>query len=176
MILHCLSFGALWWLRPGDNDLDPEKFTSRAAIFNTTGFHQGSRERRSWTVPGVVRFNAGTCHEQRLQIGDMQAGIFETPGLERCGAQNRLLLRRKVKPSVPADMVLVRVDSDSAGRIDFGQEWRSPGIRVVAASAFSGRQQTLLLMPWSARITTEEATWRLEWDNVRTSRPVLTRI
>jgi hypothetical protein len=123
-----------------------------------------------------VRFNAGTCHEQRLQIGDMQAGIFETPGLERCGAQNRLLLRRKVKPSVPADMVLVRVDSDSAGRIDFGQEWRSPGIRVVAASAFSGRQQTLLLMPWSARITTEEATWRLEWDNVRTSRPVLTRI
>jgi hypothetical protein len=176
MIVHCLSFGALWWLRPGDNELDHQKFTSRAAIFNTTGFRQGSRERRNWTVPGVVRLNAGTCREQRLQIGELPARRFETLGLERCGAQNRLLLRRSVKQSLPADMGLVRVDSDSVGRIAFDQDWRSPGVRVVAASAFRDRQQTLLLMPCPARITTEEATWRLEWKRLRESTPVLTRI
>ena len=176
MIVHCISFGNLWWLRPGSNDLDPAKFASRAAIFNTTGFKQGARERRNWTIPGVVRLNAGTCSEQRVSIANMGPGRFDTPGLERHGSQNRLLLRRKVKGSTPADMVLICLNSRTLGRIAFDGAWRSLGIRVVAASAFQGEQETLILMPLLGQITTERGTWGLEWNDTRMAVPAFTMI
>jgi hypothetical protein len=59
MVIHCIDFGSLWWLRPGDDAADAYRFSAHAAIFNTTGFVSGCRERRFWHTSGVVRLNLG---------------------------------------------------------------------------------------------------------------------
>ena len=59
MMLRCLSFGSLWWLRPGEDREDSQRYVARAALFNTTGFIHGAQTRRLWLVAGVVRINAG---------------------------------------------------------------------------------------------------------------------
>lgn len=166
MIVFCASFGSLWWLRPGHDAADTGRYSSRAALFNTTGFKgTGARERRNWTVPGVVRFNAGPCIEQRLRLDSIEPGTFQTPGLEQSGTQNRLLLERRAKSSTVVDAVLLSVSSKTIGRIKFGADWRTPGVKIVCASAFNGMQETLLLMPQEGQLQTETGTWRLEWDN-----------
>ena len=172
MIVHCLSFGSLWWLRPGDDPESAARFTSHAAVFNTTGFASGSRERRSWIVPGVVRFNAGTCLEQRVRPDQLGQGRFSSPGIERNGSQNRLLLIRKVKASAPADMLLACLSCEEHGRISFDSEWRSRGVRIVAASEFRGKQELLVLLPASGHVTTTLGKWRCEWTG---STAILTR-
>src|SRR5580698_5534865 len=106
MIVHCVSFGTLWWLRPGNDNESSLKFSSQAAVFNTTGFISGSRERRNWIVPGVIRFNLGTCMEQRVNPERQQQTRFFSSGLERMGTQNRLLLSRQVKANAPVDLLL----------------------------------------------------------------------
>ena len=166
MIVFCASFGSLWWLRPGHDPGDSGRYSSRAALFNTTGFKgSGSRERRNWTVPGVVRVNAGPCIEQRLRLDAVEPGNFQSPGLERSGAQNRLLLERRAKSATLAEAVLLSVSSKAVGRITFASDWRTPGVRIVCASAFNGAQETLLLMPQNGQLRTETGTWRLDWNN-----------
>ena len=41
MVIRCLTFGSLWWLRPGNQVSDPLRFSAHAAVFNTTGFVSG---------------------------------------------------------------------------------------------------------------------------------------
>ena len=163
MIIHCLSFGTLWWLRPGRDQESAARFTSQAAVFNTTGFVIGARERRNWIVPGVVRFNAGTCLEQRFRPDQIGQGRFSSPGIERNGSQNRLLLERKVKMDTPADMLLACIVCEQYGRISFDSEWRSRGVRILAASEFRGKQESLLLLPADGHVTTTLGKWRCEW-------------
>ncbi len=84
MIVHCISFGTLWWLRPGTDNESSLKFSCQAAVFNTTGFISGSRERRNWIVPGVIRFNLGTCMEQQVnpELTAANTILFERPRAE----------------------------------------------------------------------------------------------
>ncbi|MDX6464014.1 MAG: hypothetical protein QOE55_7711 [Acidobacteriaceae bacterium] len=163
MIIHCLSFGTLWWLRPGNDRESAARFTSHAAVFNTTGFASGSRERRSWIVPGVVRFNAGTCLEQRIRPEQAGQGRFVSPGVERNGSQNRLLLTRKVTANAPADLLLACITCKEHGRISFDSEWRSRGVRLLTASEFRGKQESLVLLPAGGHVTTTLGKWRCEW-------------
>lgn len=160
MIVECLSFGSLWWLRPGNSNDDPRKFTTKAAVFNTTGFCHGAREHRNWTVAGVVRFNAGTLNEQRIYQDDLIQEQFHAPGLERMGSWNRLLLSRKVRHMQYPDAILVNIRSQTVGRIVFGSHWRTSGIRIVASSSFGDEQETLLLMTPDSEITTQTGKWR----------------
>lgn len=163
MIIHCLSFGTLWWLRPGNDDDSATRFTSQAAVFNTTGFVSGSRERRNWIIPGVVRFNAGTCLEQRIRPDQIVQGHFSSPGIERNGSQNRLLLTRKVKANGPADILLACISCNEHGRISFDSEWRSRGVRILAASEFRRQQESLVLLPPDGHIRTTLGKWRCIW-------------
>ena len=165
MIVQCLTFGSLWWLRPGRDKEHPERFTSQAAVFNTTGFCQGARERRKWIVAGVIRFNAGTILEQRLNPVDFKGGYFQTCGLERSGSWNRLLLLRRSRAVSVPDAVLVTVQKKDFGRLRFGSEWRTPGVRIVAASVHGEEQETLLWMQVGSEITTEKGTWRCLQNN-----------
>ena len=166
MIVHCLSFGSLWWLRPGNHPNSAARFTSEAAVFNTTGFISGARERRNWMVAGVVRLNAGTCLEQRIRPEQIQSEKFFSPGPERNGVQNRLLLTRKVKANAPVDLLLVRTSDEEHGRISFDSEWRSKGVRVIAASEFRDRQESLLLVPPDGYVKTNLGEWRFIWTGV----------
>lgn len=166
MIVHCLSFGSLWWLRPGNNLDSDARFTSEAAVFNTTGFISGARERRNWIVAGVVRFNVGTCLEQRIRPEQIEQGKFSSPGPERNGVQNRLLLTGKVKANTPADLLLVCISSEQHGRISFDSEWRSKGVRILTASEFRDRQESLVLVPPDGYVKTNLGEWRFLWTGV----------
>lgn len=166
MVIRCLSFGSLWWLRPGDQVSDALRFSSRAAIFNTTGFHCGSRERRSWHVAGVVRINAG-MHCGKNPMEDFVACLFESAGIEHRGEWNRLLLGRRQRKESPAEKLLLCAQSDQIGRINFGSEWCGKGVEVIAASASRGIQETLLLASPATEIHTEHGQWEVTWNGFR---------
>jgi hypothetical protein len=163
MIIHCLNFGALWWMRPGRNHESAAKFTTEAAVFNTTGFVSGARERRNWIVAGVIRFNVGTCNEQRVRPEQLGQSRFVSPGPERSGSLNRLLLTRRARSNVPADLLLACISEEEHGRILFDSDWRSPGVRILSSSEFGRRQQSLVLMPIDGIVNTEIGEWRCSW-------------
>jgi hypothetical protein len=163
MTIYCASFGTIWWFRPGANRESSFRFTRDAALFNTTGFSSGARERRSWTQVGLVRFNVGTCLEQRLDPSTLAPGNYETPGLEQRGSQNRLLISRRMGKQVWPDAVMFCVKSEDVGRITFDRPWRSDGVRLLSASDFRGAQESLIVIPPTGSITTSVGKWGAEW-------------
>lgn len=166
MILRCLSFGSLWWLRPGDDKGDSQRFAARAALFNTTGFIDGRRTRRLWMVAGVVRINVG-MHPDTREAEAFAGKAYESGGLERRGSWNRLLLGREARCWNNPDSILLCIRSDRVGRINFQGEWRSKDVDVVAASAHRGVQETLLLLRFGSTIQTETGIWEATWNNLR---------
>jgi len=160
MIVQCLTFGSLWWLRPGKEVDDPHRFTSQAAVFNTTGFRSGARERRGWIVAGVIRLNAGTLIEQRVSPYDLSGATFQTNGIERSGNWNRVLMLRRSRKVPFPDAVLVTIQKSQFGRLWFNSEWRTPEVRIVASSVHGGDQETILWMQIGSEIKTEKGTWR----------------
>lgn len=170
MVIFCVSFGSLWWLRPGYRASDPLQFSFRAALFNTTGFRSGSHEHRRWHVPGVIRINAG-MHSGRTRAEDFIGRSFNSSPIERRGEWNRMLLGRAIGRETPADKLLLCVHSLTIGRIDFDTGWCGKGIDVVAASAHRGIQETLLLASLNAEIRSTLGTWEVTWNGFRLRMP-----
>jgi hypothetical protein len=166
MVIRCLSFGTLWWLRPGNQASDPLRFSVRAAAFNTTGFRCGSRERRLWHVSGVVRINLAS-HTEATRVGTFEDGCYQSPGPERRGEWNRLLLGRRVAHIIRADRLLLCTRSAVIGRIDFDSYWHDGSVVVVAASALHGVQETLLLVVPGAELRTETGKWEVSWNGIQ---------
>ena len=165
MVIHCLNFGSLWWLRPGEKVSDPLRYTVHAAAFNTTGFVTRNRERRSWHVAGVVRVNLAV-HRVDDDTRVLEGGSYECSGLERRGAWNRLLLGRRLNGSNGIDKVLLCARSDVVGRICFDTDWHADQLQVVAASAHSGSQETLLLATPGAQFQTNAGIWEVSWQGL----------
>jgi hypothetical protein len=163
MVIHCIDFGSLWWLRPGEDAADAYRFSAHAAIFNTTGFVSGCRERRFWHTSGVVRLNLGV-HGHSQGKRDFESASYESPGLERRGSWNRLLLGRRLREKSPAEKVLVCARSGELGRILFDRNWHARDVQVVAGSAFRGVQETLILASPGAQFETEAGMWEVTWD------------
>ena len=57
MLVKILEFGSNWWARFGRDPHDRYRYTKHAAYFNSTGVRCGSKMRRYWVVPGLIRFN-----------------------------------------------------------------------------------------------------------------------
>ena len=57
MLVKILGFGSNWWARFGRDPQDRYRFTRHAAYFNSAGVRCGSKIRRHWIVPGLIRFN-----------------------------------------------------------------------------------------------------------------------
>jgi hypothetical protein len=163
MVIRCLSFGSLWWLRPGNQASDPLRFSVRAAVFNTTGFHCGSRERRLWHVSGVVRINLAS-HTQATGARICENGCYQSPGPERRGEWNRLLLGKSMGTAVAADQLLICTRSTVIGRIDFDGRWHDGSVTVIAASALRGVQETLVLAKPGAEFRTASGKWEVTWN------------
>ena len=166
MVIRCLSFGSLWWLRPGNQASDPLRFSVRAAAFNTTGFRCGSHERRLWHVSGVVRINLAS-HTQTTGIRNFENGCYQSPGPERRGEWNRLLLGKLVGSAVRADCLLLCARSTAIGRIDFDSCWYDGSVAVIAASALRGVQETLVLAAPGAVLRTETGKWEVTWNGIQ---------
>ncbi len=166
MVIRCLSFGSLWWLRPGKRIEDPLRFSAHAAVFNTTGFVSGAREWRLWLVAGVIRINLG-MHPASHDANNFEAGCFECAGLEQRGEWNRLLLGRRVKQNTRAEKVLLCVRSGVLGRIDFNDEWHDRTVQVISGSALHGYQETLILASLGAQFQTEKGGWEVTWNCIQ---------
>lgn len=90
-------------------------------------------------------------------------GKYETVGLEKRGALNRVLLGRRVTPTVVATRILVCMRSRAVGRIDLNDRWHDDRLVVVAGSAFRGEQETLILAAPGAQLRTEKGKWEVTW-------------
>jgi hypothetical protein len=165
VVIRCLSFGSLWWLRPGNQASDPLRFSVRAAAFNTTGFRSGSRERRLWHISGVVRINLAS-HIPTSEAGNFENGSYQSPGPERRGEWNRLLLGKLSDTAMRADRLLLCARSTVIGRIDFDNRWYEGSVAVIAASALRGVQETLFLAVPGAELRTEIGKWEVTWNGI----------
>jgi uncharacterized protein (DUF952 family) len=79
---------------------------------------------------------------------------------------NRVLLTKRLKHVTQADRILICVDSRAIGRIDFDESWHDQSVSVIAASAFRGRQETLLLGMSGAELRTEAGQWEISWNGI----------
>jgi hypothetical protein len=159
MMVHVLGVGADWWVRPGHAD-DHYRFTRRAAYFNTTGILQphSTRVRRGWVIPGVVRFNGNSGmnpHRPELVIGS----VYACTGIDKFGGWNRLLAIGRRDRADTVTHYLVAIDSLICGNIDFSAPWRNRGVRIIAASEYRGRQQSLLLLTPDGGFATSFGRW-----------------
>ncbi|MGB6132851.1 MAG: hypothetical protein WBG54_13805 [Acidobacteriaceae bacterium] len=166
MVIRSLSFGSLWWLRPGDQTSDPLRFSVRAAAFNTTGFRCGSRERRLWHVSGVVRINLAS-HSEATRAGTFEDKCYQSPGPERRVEWNRLLLGKLAGSAMRADYLLLCARSTVIGRIDFDSRWYDGSVAVIAASALRGVQETLFLSVPGVQLRTETGKWEVTWNGIQ---------
>jgi hypothetical protein len=160
MLVRILGLGSEWWVRPGPDRSDPLRFTKHAAYFNTTAFPHGSRFRRSWKVPGVLRFN-GTSRIDPHRPNEVLGCIYGCLGVTQHNGQNRLLAIGKRYGILTPTHFLVAVDSYLYGYINFSSCWKNDGVVVVAFSEFDGRQQALLLLATTGSITTAAGEWKI---------------
>jgi hypothetical protein len=118
-----------------------------------------------WHIAGVVRINLA-MHRAIDAARNFEGGIFECGGLERRGTWNRVLLGRRLKDSHRPKKILLCIRSSMAGRIRFDDPWHDESIEVIAASAFRGAQETLVLASPEAEFQTEEGSWEVTWNGI----------
>jgi hypothetical protein len=163
MLIQVLGFGSSWWARFGRDPQDHYRFSRHAAYFNSTGLHCGSKLRRYWVIPGLLRFNGNGSFDPACP--DQSIGkIFECEGpSDSFTHRNRLLFIRRVSENREPDYYLVVVSSDRHGRIDFAQpEWKSKMVVGLAVSLYRDKSEAMLLMKIGDCIRSSLGIWRLE--------------
>src|SRR5438477_12785095 len=146
MLVKILKFGSNWWARFGHDPSDRYRFTRHAAYFNSTGLCSGSKVRRHWIVPGLIRFNGvGDFNPQfpNRAVGE----VFECADLVFACGGNRFLFRRKARQSCQPDYFLLVVSRGRFGSLSFeASDWKFTSVTAIAVSHIGERQEALLLM------------------------------
>src|SRR5579883_1335963 len=160
MRVKVLSFGTNWWARFGSNPSDAHRYTRHAAYYNSTGIRCGSKVRRHWIVPGLIRFNGAgdfNPHFPNRCLGH----TFQTSNLDFLFGGNRLLLKNRMPDSSAPDWYLVVISQELHGRINFASnDWRSRTTKVIAASQLRQTQEAMLLMKPGDRVRTACGVWQ----------------
>ncbi len=104
---------------------DRYRFTRRAAYFNSTGLRSGSKVRRYWIVPGLLRFNG--AGDFNPQFPDRAIGAtFECADLTFAFGGNRLLFVRRIRNCPLPDYYLLALASERCGAFDCRNSgWKS---------------------------------------------------
>jgi hypothetical protein len=160
MLVKILGFGSNWWARFGRDSQDRYRYTRHAAYFNSAGVRCGSKIRRHWIVPGLIRFNG--VGDFNPQFPNRAVGkTFECADLIFALGGNRILFRKKVAQSGP-DYFLLVVSSDRFGSFDFEDAgWRSQSVTPIAVSHLRDKQEALLLMRAGDWVRTALGFWQL---------------
>ena len=154
MRVAVLSFGTSWWARS-----PREAF--RFAGYNSTGIVCGSKVRRHWVVPGIVRFN-GLSDFVRWPSRQGSGSCFFCSDLSSYLDGNRLLLIRELADEVRPDAYLLTLASATHGRVDLNAPaWCARSSSVVAASQLRERQEIMLLMRADDWFLTSRGLWQL---------------
>jgi len=161
MLVKILGFGSNWWARFGRDPQDRYRFTRRAAYFNSTGLRSGSKVRRYWIVPGLLRFNG---------VGDFNpqfpnrciGATFECADVAFAFGGNRLLFVRKTADCAPPDSYLLALSSERCGAFDCRNAgWKSERVVPIAVSQSRDRAEALLLMRPGEWVRTSLGVWQL---------------
>jgi hypothetical protein len=161
MRVKVLRFGSNWWSRFGRNPDDPFRFSRRAAYYNSTGLRCGSKMRRHWAIPGLIRFNG---------VGDFNPNFpsrsvgqtFLCTELTFAFGGNRVLFNRRIESPAAPDWHLVVVSSLRFGLFDFqSAAWKSDAVQPIAVSALRQTQEAMLLMRPGDWIFSNLGFWRL---------------
>jgi hypothetical protein len=161
MLVKTLHFGCNWWARFGSNAADPHRYTRHAAYYNSTGIRCGSKIRRHWIVPGMIRFNGAGDFNPHLPSRSL-GRTFLTSEVDFLFGGNRLLLKRKMPDSATPDWHLVVISQALHGRINLqSRAWRSPKAIVLCASQLRQTQEAMLLMKPSDWVETACGFWQL---------------
>ena len=160
MLVKILEFGSNWWARFGRDPQDRYRYTRHAAYFNSTGVRCGSKMRRYWIVPGLIRFNGvGDFNPQfpNRAVGE----VFECTDPVFARGGNRVLFRRKVAKSCRPDYFLLAVSSDRFGALRFEGSERSGSLTPIAASQIGEKQEAMLLMKAGDWVRSTLGVWQL---------------
>jgi hypothetical protein len=161
MLVKILEFGSNWWARFGRDPHDRYRYTRHAAYFNSTGVRCGSKMRRYWLVPGLIRFNGvGDFNPQfpNRAVGE----VFECTDLVFARGGNRVLFRRKARQSCRPDYFLLVVSSGRFGSLSFeASDWKSESLTPIAVSHIGERQEALLLMQAGDWVRSILGIWQL---------------
>jgi len=161
MLVKILGFGSNWWARFGRDPQDRCRYTKHAAYFNSTGVRCGSKMRRYWIVPGLIRFNG--VGDFSPQFPSRAVGeVFECTDLVFAHGGNRVLFRRKVAQSCQPDYFLLVVSSRRFGALSFeASEWKSEFLTPIAVSHIGERQEAMLLMKAGDWVRSTLGIWQL---------------
>jgi hypothetical protein len=161
MLVKILEFGSNWWARFGHDRQDRYRYTKHSAYFNSTGVRCGSKMRRYWIVPGLIRFNGvGDFNPQfpNRAVGE----VFECADLVFARGGNRVLFRRRVRQSCRPDCFLLTVSSARFGALGVEtSEWKSESLIPIAVSHIGERQEAMLLMKAGDWVRTTLGIWQL---------------
>jgi hypothetical protein len=161
MLVKILEFGSNWWARFGRDPQDRYRYTKHAAYFNSTGVRCGSKMRRYWMVPGLIRFNG--VGDFSPQFPNRAVGeVFECADLVFACGGNRVLFRRKVAQSRRPDYFLSVVSSRRFGAVSFEtSDWKSESLIPIAVSHIRETQEAMLLMRAGDWIRSTLGIWQL---------------
>jgi hypothetical protein len=121
-------------------------------------------DRRSWKVPGVLRFN-GNSRIDPHRPNDVLCCIFGCVGITQHNGQNRLLaIGKRYGPLMPTHY-LVSIESRLYGYINFPSRWKNEGVSVVPLSEYDGQQQALLLLSATGQFATAAGIWQISTRN-----------
>lgn len=161
MNVRILAFGCNRWRRFGRDPQDPLRYSKHAAFYISTGIKCGSKIRRHWIVPGLIRFNGASGfgnHDINYWIGktfSCTEPVFAFGG-------NRMVFEKMVGSGCTPDLFLVVVSPERFGAIDFHQsDWKSNRSYVIAASRLRDKQETMLLMTPGQWVMTSLGKWYL---------------
>jgi hypothetical protein len=162
MLVKILGFGSNWWARFGRDPQDRYRYTRHAAYFNSTGVQCGSKMRRHWVVPGLLRFNGDG--DFNPQFPNRAVGrTFECSDLIFALGGNRILFRKKVAQSSLPDFFLLAVSSDTRGGFDFEDAgWKSRSVTPIAVSQICEKQEAMLLIRAGDWVRSGLGVWQLK--------------
>src|ERR1043165_5754822 len=167
MLVKILGFGSNWWARFGRDLHDRYRFTRRAAYFNSTGLRSGSKVRRYWIVPGLLRFNG--VGDFNPQLPERSVGAtFECAELTFACGGNRLLFVRRIRNCALTDYYLLALASERCGAFDCRNSgWKSESVVPIAVSQHRDRAEALLLMRLGDWVKTSLGIWQLRAADTR---------
>jgi hypothetical protein len=167
MPVTVISFGSNWWARFGRDPRDRYRFTRRAAYFNSTGLCSGSKVRRYWIVPGLLRFNG--VGDFNPQLPERSVGAtFECADLTFACGGNRLLFVRRIRNCPLTDYYLLALASERCGAFDCRNSgWKSESVVPIAVSQHRDRAEALLLMRLGDWVKTSLGIWQLRAADTR---------
>ena len=175
MLVQVLNFGSNWWMRLGNDPKDPYRCTRNAAYYNSTGVRCGSKIRRHWIIPGLIRLNGVIGFNPANPTRALSKTFI--CDITHCFGGNRLLFRaRAAQGSVP-DSYLVILRSDEHGRLDISSSvCKSVFSRIIAATQLREQQETMLLMNPGDWCQTTGGFWQLHAASGNGGRAKLMRI